>query len=294
VRPGDFLVAEAPEALAREIAGQTGVDFSPLPGAPPASYALRPQRIAMYQRYGGGNMDEGWTRFLLEQWEFPYTSLMDAEIERGNLAARFDVVILPEDELETMLGEEDQEDTPPEYRVGFGREGVRALEAFVESGGTLVTFAEAGDLPIREFDLPVRNVVADVPSREFWSPGSTLKVDFHTGNPLAFGMPDEGLVAFLGGNQAYEVLPTARNERVERIVSFVERDLLQSGWLLGEEHIAEKPAMLSVRHGEGRVVLIGFRTQHRVQTHGTFKLLFNALLTPPPPSPAPTTEPAQR
>jgi hypothetical protein len=91
-------------------------------------------------------------------------------------------------------------------------------------------------------------------------------------------MPDEGLITFLGNNQAYEIVSTARNHEVQTIVTFPERDLLQSGWLLGESLIAKKAAMVAVRHGKGRVILIGFRPQHRAQTHGTFKLVFNALL----------------
>jgi hypothetical protein len=167
---------------------------------------------------------------------------------------------------------------PEEYRSGFGQEGVDALEAFVESGGTLVTFAEAGALPIEEFGLPVRNVRQGLSSTEFWSPGSTLKVDIDNTHPLAYGMPDQGLITFLGNNHAYQIVATPRNERADRIVTFVDRDILQSGWLLGEEVISNKAAMVSVQHGLGRVVLIGFRTQHRAQTHGTFKLLFNALM----------------
>jgi glutamine amidotransferase-like uncharacterized protein len=91
-------------------------------------------------------------------------------------------------------------------------------------------------------------------------------------------MPAQGLVAFLGGSSAFEILPTPRNEEVETIATFAERDLLESGWLIGEGVIARKAAMVSVKHGAGRVVLVGFRPQHRAQTHGTFKLVFNALL----------------
>ena len=65
------------------------------------------------------------------------------------------------------------------------------------------------------------------------------------------------------------------------MVTFIDRDILQSGWLLGEDMIAEKAAMVSVGHGEGKVVLIGFRAQHRAQTHGTFKLVLNALMNAP-------------
>jgi hypothetical protein len=167
---------------------------------------------------------------------------------------------------------------PPEYRSGFGKEGSDALRAFVQKGGTLVTFGDAGALPIERFGLPLRNVVADRKPVEFWCPGSTLNVNVDATHPLAYGMPGQALVAFLAGSQAYEILPTERNEEIETVVTFADRNILESGWLLGEPVIAKKAAMVSVRHGSGRIVLIGFRPQHRAQTHGTFKLMFNALL----------------
>ena len=290
-RPGDFIVpASAPDALVNTIAQQTGVDFQTLDEEVSSeSHLMRRPRIGMYQRYLGGNMDEGWTRLLLERFHFPYTTLKDDALKAGTLHTQYDVIILPADNVATMTGDRPPsaganfssrrpDAYPPEYRSGFGKEGVDALKAFVENGGTLVTFAEAGALPIEKFELPIRNVVADVPSKEFWSPGSTLRVHFDTTNPLAYGMPSDGLAMFLQGNHVYQVIPSERNHHIERVATFVDRDLLQSGWLLGEAIIAEKAAMVSVGHGQGRVVLIGFRAQHRVQTHGTFKLVFNALV----------------
>jgi len=235
-------------------------------------------------------MDEGWTRWLLEQWGFPFTSLKDAEIKAGKLASKYDVIILPADRMAGMTGQRESggrggqpSDYPPEYRSGFGDEGVDALKAFVEAGGTLLTFGEAAALPIERFELPLHNVVEDLPSREFWCPGSMLHVMVANRHRLAYGMPEDALAAFLAGSQAWEVVPTARNERVETIIRFPERDLLQSGWLIGEQVIAGKAAMVSVQMGRGRVVMVGFRPQHRAQTHGTFKLVFNALLGGAPP-----------
>jgi hypothetical protein len=173
--------------------------------------------------------------------------------------------------------------TPPQYRSGFGAEGIKMLQAFVQKGGTLVTFGQAGDLPIQRFGLPVRNVVAGLSAKAFWSPGSTLRVRFDPQHPVAFGMPRDGYALFLAGSQAYEV--TASDPGVDIVASFVEREILQSGWLLGEAVIAKRAAAVSLDHGAGRVVLLGFRPQHRDQTHGTFKLVFNALFTPPPSSP---------
>ena len=269
---GDFIVpASATGTVVTEIARTTGVSFSALDiDATGVSQPLQRNRIGMYQRYYGGNMDEGWTRWLLEAFAFPYDTLMDAAITEGNLRNAYDVIVLPADSVTRMTGESSE--------GGFGDEGVAALEAFVNNGGTLVTFAQAGDLPIQKFRLPVRNLVAGLSSTEFWSPGSTLRVDINHTNPLAYGRPADGLAAFLGGNQVYEGVATPHNDRVQRIVTFIDRDILQSGWLLGEDTIAEKAAMVSVQHGQGRVVLIGFRAQHRAQTHGTFKLVFNALM----------------
>ena len=288
LRPGDFLVeAGAPNETVADVARETGVDFAALDtDATAGSRPVSQLRIGMYQRYYGGNMDEGWTRWLLEDFSFPYTTLMDAEITGGDLSDDYDVVILPADGVARMTGErsggggpgDDAPTYPEEYRSGFGQEGVDALEAFVENGGTLVTFAEAGALPIEKFGLPVRNVREGLSSTEFWSPGSTLRVNIDNTHPLAYGMPEQGLATFLGNNHVYQIVATPRNERADRIVTFVDRDVLQSGWLLGEDVITNKAAMVSVEHGRGRVVLIGFRAQHRAQTHGTFKLLFNALL----------------
>jgi len=285
VRPGDFIVAGGAEAVIAEVARQTGVDFSPLEsGAQPPTHEVKRLRIGMYQRYSGGNMDEGWTRFLLEQFSFPYTSLMDPEIKKGGLNAKYDAIILPDDTTATIMGERSgtsgrpQEAIPPEYRSGIGNEGVESLKTFVQKGGTLVTLGGASNFAIEKLGLPIRNVLANMTTKEFWCPGSTLKVKFDNSNPLAYGLPSEGLALFLGGNPAFEITPNEYNERYETIVTFADRDLLQSGWLIGEDALAKKAGMIAAKYGDGRIVLIGFRPQHRAQTHGTFKLLFNALI----------------
>lgn len=294
VKIGDFLVGAGDVA---PIARMTGVDFVALK-APVAQgvYAIRRPRVAMVQRYGGGNMDEGWTRLMFEQFDVPFTSILDKEIKAGGLEARYDTIILPADSIAAMTGERPTagaagggwggfgggpDNTPDEYKSGFGADGVKALQDFVQKGGTLLTFANAGDLPIQRFGLPLRNVVAGLPSKQFWSPGSTLRVSFNNASPLAYGMPDEGLALFMAGGQVYEVTSTDRSQDVEILATYADRDLLQSGWLLGEQAIAKKAAAVSVKLGQGKVVLVGFRPQHRDQTHGTYKFVFNALLNGP-------------
>jgi hypothetical protein len=282
-RAGDFIVGPAADANAvRRIADETGVDFVALEAdASAASHGIARQRVAMYQRYYGGNMDEGWTRWLLEDFSFDYTSIMDEEILRGDLHERWDVIILPSDSKNTMTGDfpnGPREDVPPDYRSGFGEDGIQELRAFVRNGGTLVTFAAAGDLVLDEFDVPVRNAVDGMSGNEFWSPGSTLHIDVEDEHPYGYGMPDRALATFLAGGQVYETVPGARSSDVERVATYIDRDILQSGWLLGEEAIANKAAVVAIRQGEGSILMLGFRVQHRAQTHGTYKLLFNALM----------------
>jgi hypothetical protein len=208
VQPGDFVVsASAPDALVAAIAERTGVDFDALEtDVSSSSSALERPRVGMYQRYLGGNMDEGWTRLLLERFGFSYASILDDELQDGDLGRSYDVIILPDDNVGRMTGESSgdgggggsyfvtgRDAYPPEYRSGFGQQGVDALEAFVSNGGILVTFAGASALPIAKFGLPIRNVVESVPSSEFWSPGSTLRMNVDNTNPLAYGMPDHVL-----------------------------------------------------------------------------------------------------
>jgi hypothetical protein len=283
LRPGDFIVPSGSDADLKEVASTTGVDFNALKAEPSKDHEVQQMRVGMYQGYWGGNMDEGWTRFTLEMFEFPYKTLMDEEIKKGGLRANYDVIIMPHDDTGTIMGTPETRPGrpaphyPPEYRSGIGEDGLEALKKFVNEGGTLVAFGDATEFAIEKFELSVRNVVDGVSTKEFFCPGSTLKAKFDNTNPLAYGMPSEGLVLFWS-SPTFTIIPSHNNDWYETIVRYADRDLLQSGWLIGEEHIAKKAGMVAAKHGEGRVILIGFRTQNRTQTHGTFKLLFNALL----------------
>jgi ribosomal protein L10 len=167
---------------------------------------------------------------------------------------------------------------PPEYRTGFGEEGVKALKDFVAKGGTIVTLGQASNFAMDKLGVKARNVLAGVPSKEFWCPGSTLKVNVDTDSPYGYGMPKQALALYLSGDPVFAITPNNSNESYKVIVSYQDRELLQSGWLVGEGHITDKAAMISAEMGKGKVILIGFRTQHRAQTYGTFKLFFNSLL----------------
>ena len=283
LKPGDFIIT-AHQSIAG-VADHTGVDFTALATVPNSNiHDVNRKRIGMYQRYRGGSMDEGWTRFVLEQFEFPYTTLHDNDITRGRLANRYDVIVLPHDSPSMISG--DTSDAlpgrpptayPPQYMSGLGDDGAQALKDFVENGGTVVALGDASDYAIETFELRVQNVIADISRKEFFSPGSTLRVQYDNANPLGYGMPESGLLLHWS-NPVFEILPSRAHDHYATVARYVDRDVLQSGWLIGEKHIAKKSAMVSAQIGEGQVILYGFRPQHRAQTYGTFKLFFNALM----------------
>ena len=286
LRPGDFIVGASPTVVS-EVARQTGVDFVATDS--PSTEILNEvstSRIGMYQRYGGGNMEEGWTRLVFEQFDFPYSSVMDAEIQAGDLNASFDVLVFPDDSWAAITGLPGTDggrrgggrggNTPPDYRSGIGTEGVQAIRDFVENGGTVVAMGGATDFAIRALDLGVRNALTGLDSMEFFCPGSTLHVDVDPTNPLAWGMPKDALALFWG-SPAFEITATDAYN-YDRVVTYAERNILQSGWLVGEKHLSKRAAVITARVGEGKVALLGIRAQHRAQTHGTYKLLFNALI----------------
>jgi hypothetical protein len=294
---GDFVVAKGSEADLTTIAKTIGVDFTPAPAIPADSTAaLKSKRVGLYQHYYGGNVDEGWTRWLLEQWGYNPTSLLDPELKKGDLNAKFDVIVIPDDSTSTLTGEpaaagggrrggggggegfgRNPTDYAPEYRSGFGEEGVKALRDFVQKGGTIVTLGTASDFAIDKLGVHARNIVGELPTKQFWCPGSTLKVDVDPTNPLGYGMPKESLALYLQGDPVFQITPTNNNERYSVVVNYGNRDILQSGWLVGEGNITGKAAMISAEMGKGKVILIGFRAQHRAQTYGTFKLFFNSI-----------------
>jgi hypothetical protein len=251
---------------------------------------VRSLRIGIYQRYYGGNTDEGWTRWLLEQYRFRYKTIFDADIKRGRLINKYDIMVLPSDHKSFILGDGIEEylakrfkglytmpKYPKEYRSGIGKEGTEKLKEFIESGGILICLGEASNFAIDELKLPIMNVVADLKPNDFFCPGSTLHVDVNKDHPLTYGVPSKLLIVFRN-HPAFEVKPGPNNEEMNVILSYPDERLMESGWLIGEKHLSRKTALIDAKLGKGRVLLFGFSPQFRAQTDATFKLLFNILL----------------
>jgi hypothetical protein len=289
--PGTFVVVarEGTHERVLEAARGLAVRVAALDAPPegPARVLVRP-RVALYRAWGG-NADEGWTRWVLEQHEFPFTPVHDADLREGRLRERFDVIVLPDATYDAMLKGLAPGSSPAEYTGGMTPRGVSNLYDFLSAGGTLVALDSASALPLTAFGLPITDATAGLPPAEFYAPGSIVRLQLDPAHPLAFGMPAEA-GAFFNASHAFEVgrrrsrpdqRPGAGAADVPgiRIVGTYARDhLLMSGWLLGDAAIAGRAAVVEARLDAGRVVLIGFRPQHRGQSDGTFKLLFNALL----------------
>ncbi len=230
------------------------------------------RRIAIYQSWSP-TMDEGWTRWVFDQYRIPFTTITDRDVRAGNLRARFDAILLP-DQSDRGLTRGATGNYPDSLKGGLGDTGAKALAAFVDGGGTLVALNKASDYAIRVLQLPVRDVLAGLPEREFYAPGSLLAATLRSGSALAGGVPSPSPVWFEEG-PAFAITDSSR---ATAIASYAGTDPLLSGWLLGGERLAGTAALVDARRGSGHAILFGFRPQYRAQSMATFPLLWNALL----------------
>jgi hypothetical protein len=229
-------------------------------------------------------MDEGWTRWIFDQWEFPYSTLQDAEIRNGHLNQKYDVIVLTNVSSERIVDGHKEGTVPSQYAGGIGDHGLAALLQFVKDGGTLVTFNVSSLLPIDHFKVPLRDVSKSYPSTEFFLPSAILKVDVDTSHPIAYGMEETaGVLSY--GSPVFELLDTGDAESDEQaflsdliiVARYPNSNPFMSGRLIGDHILHNKPALVEVGCGKGRLILFGFRPQNRAQTHGTFMMFFNSL-----------------
>ena len=227
-------------------------------------------RVAIY-RSDAPNMDEGWTRFVFDTFNVPYSSIRDAEVKQGQLESKYDVLVLPSQRLSVRDTPQSSsgEETPT---AGMTDASVDSLKDFVSKGGTLVCFDAACEMAIKQFKLPLRNVLEGLRSSDFYCPGSILSIDVDNSNPIAHGVP-RSMNAYFINSSAFE----ATDPAVRVIARYAKDNVLRSGWLLGESKVRGQIALAEAHMGKGRVVLFAFRPQHRGQTWGTLSLIWNAI-----------------
>lgn len=243
----------------------------------------RKPRVATYKPWQA-SMDEGWTRWLLDTYGVSVKGLSPQEVQKG--LAGFDALILPDINKDVLAsgrrrspeGMRYEEEMPPEYRGALEKSGADAIRKFVQDGGTLIAFGGACEYAIEELNIPVRNALSGVRGEDYSNPGSLVRLRLRADHPVTAGMQNE-VAAFLDSAMAFDTTAPAADMQRWVLATYPEdeEDILLSGWIHGAERLTRKAAAVAVTYGKGKVVLFGFRPQHRGQTHGTFPLVFNAI-----------------
>jgi hypothetical protein len=270
-------------------------------------------RIAIYQPWGS-NMDEGWTRWLVEDFDFDYTTLhpqdfraaapgavadehqipeearklwpahvadrAPSQVVAAPLAQRYDVILFTHQGGDDIVEGDDYPVIPPIYRGGIGEDGLEALRDFVDAGGTVIAMGNATSLFTKHWPLPVRNVVDGLEQDDYLIPGSIVNLQIDTTHPLGWGMPGDSH-GYFSRNPVFTLTDGFQSQNASVAARYPNQQLRSSGWVRGADHVTGRAAALQVDFEQGgRIVLLGLRPQHRAQTHATFKLLFNALVMP--------------
>lgn len=235
----------------------------------PAWKPVRRPRVGLYKSFIP-SIDEGWTRWLLDQFEFSYTSVGNKEMQGGDLRRRYDVLVFPDQPSSEIVSGFAKGAMPEEFTGGLGDAGATALREFASAGGTLVFLNRSTAYATRVLGVKAKNVVEGASDREFYAPGSLLNVVLDTNHPLALGLPREIAV--------WSELSPAWSTEEAAVARYPTAEILASGWLLGEQRLAGQAALVDARLGQGHVILFGMRPQYRGQSYQTFKLFFNSLL----------------
>jgi hypothetical protein len=238
-----------------------------------AGKPIKALRIGLYRPFTA-SIDEGWTRWILEQYKFPFKSLENADIIGGHLHEHYDVIVIPDMGERQVLDGQRPGTIPQRYAGGVGEDGAQELRDFVNDGGTLMTFNNASMFAINQFKLPVANALAGVNANQFFCSGCLLDVHVEDEkNPLTAGLSPDIVVMFERG-PAFDTKADFKGKVLARYPR--ERSPLASGFLAGPDRIEGKAAAIEADYGKGRVILFGFKPQWRAQSHAAYKFFFNA------------------
>jgi hypothetical protein len=283
----DIVLSGMDAARAGALARKHAVAVQAVAKAPADAVTTKKPRVGLYRPWAA-SIDEGWTRWILEEYGFNPITLRNGDVQAGHLRERFDTILIADSSQRSIMEGFTAGTIPGEYAGGIGEPGAEALRNFVREGGTLIAFNNATLFAIEQFHLPVTNLLGSLTPEQFYCSGSLLRVELRdTAHASVQGLPREPIVMFERG-PAFE---TKTGFRGAVLASYPrDRNPLESGYLLHPERIQGKAAALEVFYGEGRVYLFGFRPQWRGQSHGTYKFFFNAIYDSPA-SAKPTTAP---
>jgi hypothetical protein len=245
-------------------------------------------------------MPSGWTRWLLEQFEFPYTVVYPQQLDAGDLAGKFDVLLFVTGAIpalrggaqpsmeEMMFGRAPKpEELPEEFRSWLG--GVTAgktvpqLRAFLDAGGAILTIGTSTNLGYH-LGLPMANALVErtgeserpLSRDKFYVPGSILQAAVDNTHPLAYGLPEK-VDLFFDNSPVFRLRPEAGLKGVRPVAWFDSDKPLRSGWAWGQKYLQDGVAVIDADAGKGKLLMFGPEITFRAQPHGTFKFLFNGI-----------------
>lgn len=273
--PAMVEVSAKPEAWTTATAGFKVSIANASAAAHEIGTAMHPPRVGLYQSYTA-NMDEGWTRWVLEQYEFPYTSLHNADIQAGKLREKYDAIILPDARTRDILEGNNFAATVPEFKGGIGDAGLQALKDFVNHGGTLIALGEASNLLVDKWPLPVKELKRTLTREQHYAPGTIVNLQVDTTHPIGLGSAADTYGYYIN-SPFFQLTEGFSSQKVSVVARYPNSGAKASGWLRGEDLMLGRAAVVAVEMNPGKLVLFGIRPQHRAQAHATLPLLFNAL-----------------
>ncbi|MGB9893045.1 MAG: hypothetical protein ACPLRA_01430, partial [Candidatus Saccharicenans sp.] len=299
-RAGSLVIDKAriDQSRLSSLARGLGLTIESLDSVEPARInPLSPYRLAIYQPWTA-SLDEGWTRWVLEQFEFQFRVIHNSEIKAGQLEKNFSHLILPNISAGVILEGRKKGEVPPEYAGGIGAEGLTALNSFINNGGVLIAMENSADFAIQSLGLPVKNIIeprrlsrnesepvasSQIDRVKIYSPGSILRVQVDNSRPEAFGFDQEAAI-FSYFSPVFELGKIEGNdklsgvEKIWNIAWYPAYEPLLSGILLNGDKLKNKSAAVVCQVGKGRVILLGLDVIHRAQAYGSFRFLFNPIL----------------
>ncbi len=288
--PGAFFIpaAAATRSELEDWATQLGLSFHAVAAAPASTFELTHARVGLWDRYGG-SMPSGWTRYVLEDFEFNFEVIYPPDIDAGNLNDRFDVIVLPDGAMGGGRGfsfggpgEEFLATLPDSLRGRVGslssETSVPALREFVENGGAVVAVGTSTRLG-QEFGLPLTSFLVDADGNglsrdDYFTPGSIHDIRVEHGSPITHGL-GERMHVLHSHSPVYQIGDGAMN--VRRLAWYDSATPLVSGWAWGQHHLEGGTSMIEADVGAGKLFLFGPKITFRSQPHGTFPLLFNGI-----------------
>jgi hypothetical protein len=270
---GAFLISGASRSSIADLTKKYAVSATAV-SAPVHTLPIKKARIGLYRPWAP-SIDEGWTRWILENYGFEPKSVYNGDMRSADLRSRYDVIVLPDLSSKQLTDGFGVGVVPGQYAGGIGDDGLENLREFVREGGTLIALNKTAGSLIPLMSLPVQNVIEGAKSDKFFCSGALLRVETeHADLPINFGVSAAPVVMFQNG-PAFQPLPGFHGAVLARYPK--ETDPLESGLLLHPEAIEGKAAAMELAYGKGHILLFGFKPQFRGQSHATYKYLFNEL-----------------